>query len=208
MASSHLAEDLQDIVYAAAELCNARFSKAFVSRTETHTSQLALPEFVILFKESWNFVLFCEVMCKRMIVGLRGVLVSQSKAFLASFHRKSVERSAKVVEEEQWTPAEIPSETQAIVNRIVEGAMADPKELILVEKGCTEPNGDANNANTNGHSALAKTLNVEDHTYHAVGACLKCLDMLQDYLKIVINITLLTTDAMGRIIEFLKVSDL
>lgn len=205
-----LSEDLQDLVYASAELCNTRFSKALVARNDAHASNLSLPEFVVLFKESWAFVLSCEVMCKRMIVGLRGVLVGQSKAFLANFHRKSIERSSRVVEEEQWTPAEIPRQSQAVVDRIVEGAMADPKELII---GIGDPSSAelsrGHTAASGGEAAetsLSKTLNVEDHTYHAVGACLSCLDMLQDYLKIVINITLLTTDCMSRIVEFLKVS--
>jgi len=58
------------------ELANVRASVAISARSEQHTS-LSLPDFLDLFNHSWDFVLKCEVICRRMIVGLRGVAVSQ-----------------------------------------------------------------------------------------------------------------------------------
>ena len=58
------------------ELANVQASTAINARSEQHTS-LPLPDFLDLFNCSWNFVLKCEVICRRMIVGLRGVIVSQ-----------------------------------------------------------------------------------------------------------------------------------
>lgn len=58
------------------ELANVRASTAISVRLEEHTS-LPLPDFLELFNHSWSFVLKCEVICRRMIVGLRGVIVSQ-----------------------------------------------------------------------------------------------------------------------------------
>lgn len=199
--SSTLSEDLQDLVYAAADAANGRFSRVMSARADIHTS-LSLDEFIVLFKESWAFALTCEIMCKRMIVGLRGTLVSQSKAFLSSFHRKSVETSARLIENEHWAPAEVPSQIQHTVNLMVEGAVADPKALI-VDTDSADTSREAEKVATSG---LTKTLDIEGRDYHAVSACLRCLETLQDYLKIVINITLLTTETMGRIVEFLKVS--
>ena len=45
-------------------------------RAEQHV-KLELREFLEVFNECWSFVVRCEVTCKRMIVGLRGVVVSQ-----------------------------------------------------------------------------------------------------------------------------------
>lgn len=69
-------EELADILSSMTELANVQASTAISARAEQHTS-LPLPEFLDLFNYSWNFVLKCEVICRRMIVGLRGVIVSQ-----------------------------------------------------------------------------------------------------------------------------------
>ena len=71
-----LQEELTDILSSAAELANLHASKVFNDRAEQHTS-LDLPSFCELFNESWNFVVKSEVICRRMIVGLRGIIVSQ-----------------------------------------------------------------------------------------------------------------------------------
>lgn len=69
-------EELADVLSSVTELANVRASTAISARAEQHTS-LPLPEFLDLFNHSWNFVLKCEIICHRMIVGLRGVIVSQ-----------------------------------------------------------------------------------------------------------------------------------
>lgn len=75
-----LQEELSDILSAAADLSNKFVAKVIGYRSEQH-AQLDLPSFLEFFHESWNFVVKCEVMCRRMIVGLRGTILSQvSKA--------------------------------------------------------------------------------------------------------------------------------
>jgi vacuolar protein sorting-associated protein 54 len=71
-----LLEDLSDILSSATELGNARMGKVVLTRSEQHTG-LELLDFMTFFQESWDFVVRCEVICRRMIVGLRGVIVSQ-----------------------------------------------------------------------------------------------------------------------------------
>jgi vacuolar protein sorting-associated protein 54 len=67
---------LPEVLPAATELANTRLSKVVVVRSEQHAS-LALSEFLVLFNEGWAFVVKCEIMARKMIVGLRGVMVSQ-----------------------------------------------------------------------------------------------------------------------------------
>ena len=45
-------------------------------RADQHAT-LELADFLVFFNESWGFVVKCEIICRRMIVGLRGVVVSQ-----------------------------------------------------------------------------------------------------------------------------------
>lgn len=53
---------------------------------------------------------------------------------------------------------------------------------------------------------MSKSLNVEDKSFFVVKATAETLVLLGDYLKIVINLELVVTDVMSRIIEYLKVS--
>lgn len=65
-----------DVLPAAAELANSRLSKVVMVRSDQHAS-LSLREFLVVFNEGWSFIIKCEVMARKMIVGLRGVMMSQ-----------------------------------------------------------------------------------------------------------------------------------
>ena len=45
-------------------------------RADQHAT-LELADCLVFFNESWGFVVKCEIVCRRMIVSLRGVVVSQ-----------------------------------------------------------------------------------------------------------------------------------
>jgi vacuolar protein sorting-associated protein 54 len=102
-----------------------------------------------------------------------------------------------MVEVEQWTPADVGSATQAVVDDIISGAVRDPSTFMLNDSkvapaAATKP-------------TTAKHLVIEERNYFAVAACLKALETLADYIRVVLNLPLLATDAMSRIIEFAKV---
>ncbi|KZT09727.1 Vps54-domain-containing protein [Laetiporus sulphureus 93-53] len=50
----------------------------------------------------------------------------------------------------------------------------------------------------------SKHLHIEDRSYYAVSATLEVLVLLADYLKIMMNLEMLTTETMSRVIELLK----
>lgn len=74
-----LQEELSGILSSAAELAHTRASKVVALRAEQHAA-LDLPSFCSLFNESWTFVIESEKICRRMIVGLRGTVISQVSA--------------------------------------------------------------------------------------------------------------------------------
>ncbi len=126
----------------------------------------------------------------------------QARAFLVSYHAIRLTKSAKQVEDEQWTQIDIPKSTQHVVNLIIHSATSDPDE-------CRIPPAPASTTkNGNSESPLTKVLSIEDRTFYVVKATADTLELLGDYLKIVINLELVVTDVMSRIIEFLKVCSL
>ncbi|KIM71978.1 hypothetical protein PILCRDRAFT_82306, partial [Piloderma croceum F 1598] len=218
-----LQEDLSDVLASAAELSNTRAAKVVGYRSEQHAS-LDLGSFLVFFNESWRFVVGCEVICRRMIVGLRGAVVSQAKVFLQTFHQARISQSAKLVEDELWNPAEVTLALQRIADVLVDSAVRDSSDLILSSGSPSSPtptpapvpappptNGmlspppssSGNRTKTNGSSA-SKHIRIEDRTYFTVSATADVLGLLMDYLKVIVNLSMLTTDTMSRVIEFLK----
>lgn len=127
----------------------------------------------------------------------------QAKSFLQHFHQTHITASAKQIESEQWSPADVPASVQAIVQNVLESAVKNPPAFELAKSG------DLNSVSgprSNQTASPSKMLSIEDKSYYAVSASLRSLEALEEYLKIVINLPLLTTDTMGKIVEFLKVS--
>ncbi|KAG8972344.1 hypothetical protein FRB90_010252, partial [Tulasnella sp. 427] len=71
-----------------------------------------------------------------------------------------------------------------------------PQAIIGVPNGGSE--------STKVDRPTAKLLKIEERTYFVVAATMEVLELLVDYLKVIVNMPLLTTDAMSRIIEYLK----
>ncbi|KAA1469206.1 Vps54-domain-containing protein [Dentipellis sp. KUC8613] len=237
-------DTLFDVLASSAEQANILSSKVMSARAEQH-AKLELQEFVELFNESWSFVVRCEVICRRMIVGLRGVVIGQAKSFLQTFHQSRISQSAKLVEDEQWSQAEVSPSLQHIANLLVDAAVHDPHEFILkvpppvaapppsplptqstlmppgspssrpgsprspslrpVSPRPTSPRPISPRPQSNGQSGSpTKHLRIEDRSYFIVSATSEALILVTDYLKVIVNLSLLTTDTMSRIIEFLK----
>ena len=202
---------LSEVVVASAEQAHSLCARLLSLRATTHAA-LELPPFLIVFQLCWGFVLASEQLCRKMIVGLRGTILGQAKGFLATFHRRRIERAAKAVEEETWAQADVGAKIQAQIRHIVSSAVEDPADFVVTGSH-SQLNGDSDELSKESRVAEAdadaavessKTLDIEDRQYFVVDASLEVLALLVDYLKVVINLPLLTTEAMARVVEFLK----
>ncbi|KAF8211922.1 Vps54-like protein-domain-containing protein [Mycena galopus ATCC 62051] len=238
-----LQDELADILSSAAELSNTQAAKLVILRAEQH-AVLNLSEFFTFFNDSWSFVVKCEVICRKMIVGLRGVVISQSKTFLQTFHQARLTQSASLVENEQWEQIDATPAIQHVADVLVDSAVRDVPELLVANDASaavpasssssgsipsisslpslpsslsTASSADTINGipaspsapavkRTNGMSAAkAKIrLRIEERTFSAVSATSEVLSLLLDYLRVIVNLSMLTTDTMSRAIEFLK----
>ncbi|KAF7338068.1 Vps54 domain-containing protein [Mycena venus] len=235
-----LQDEFSDILSSAAELSNTQAAKLIILRSEQH-AVLSLSDFFTFFNDSWSFVVKCEVICRKMIVGLRGVVISQSKTFLQTFHQARLTQSASLVENEQWEQIDATPAIQHIADVLVDAAVRDVPELLVANGGAsptvpaslpsatslpslsssasltTASSTDTINGippspsapavkRTNGTATKnAKIrLRIEERTFSAVSATTEVLSLLLDYLRVIVNLSMLTTDTMSRVIEFLK----
>ncbi|CDS01356.1 hypothetical protein [Sporisorium scitamineum] len=208
---TNLPGKLSEVVVASTEQAHSLCARLLSLRATTHAA-LELPPFLVVFQLCWGFVLSSEQLCRKMIVGLRGTILGQAKGFLANFHRRRIERAAKAVEEETWAQADVGVQIQAQIRQIVSSAVEDPADFV-VTGGNSQLDGDSSEqvkaigdveSDQDAASPSTKTLDIEDRQYFVVDASLDVLALLIDYLKVIINLPLLTTEAMARIVEFLK----
>lgn len=210
-----LQEELSDIVSSAADLSNKLTAKIISYRAEQH-AQLDLPSFLHFFNESWGFVVKCEIICRRVIIGLRGIILSQAKLFLQTFHQSRINQSAKLVEDEQWNPMEVSPAVQHLADVLVDSAVRDSPELVIKGNNSTgsspsrydhlqSPTSlNSGNGDSMRTAATSKCIRIEDRPYFCVSATGAVLGLVVDYIKLVVNLSMINTEAMGRVIEFLK----
>ncbi|KAJ6502286.1 vacuolar protein sorting-associated protein 54 [Mycena sanguinolenta] len=235
-----LQDEFSDILSSAAELSNTQAAKLVILRAEQHAA-LSLSEFFTFFNDSWSFVVKCEVICRKMIVGLRGVVISQSKTFLQAFHQARLTQSAALVENEQWEQIDATPVIQHVADVLVDSAVRDVPELMVAAPTvpvsssassissvpsisslpslssssslATASSTDTINLpptatkRTNGTSQTKNAkirLRIEERTFSAVSATTEVLSLLLEYLRVIVNLSMLTTDTMSRVIEFLK----
>ena len=84
------------------------------------------------------------------------------------------------------------------------GKSAIAKSFSNVFSKLSSTNGSAAVAAATSSTTSSKHLRIEDRTYYVVLATSEVLTLLLDYLRVVVNLSMLTTDAMSRVIEFLK----
>jgi len=136
---------------------------------------------------------------------------------------EKVRQLVTVIENEQWTPAEVPIDFQNIVNLIIRASTegldefrdnfsGDPYEQSPLSPTYPAPRNvirdgtGPNDVATEANYASKKSLSVENNKFFVVGSTLVLLKTLGDCLRCMVNIPNLTQEVMNKIVEILNVS--
>lgn len=202
--SPSLPNTLTSIITEACSATHILASRFLSLRSLTHTV-LPLRQFLGVFHLAWTFILESEGICGRMIVGLRGVVLNQAKAWLGNFHKVRIEKAAKAVEEEQWGQADVLPRQQSEIALIIDSATSDPPRFVIGKETIQdETSTEKVTSESKDSEPKTKSVTIEDKQFFVVSASLDVLDMLVEYLQVIINLPLLSTEIMGRVVEFLK----
>ncbi|KAJ1309562.1 hypothetical protein OPQ81_006335 [Rhizoctonia solani] len=193
-----LSDECSAVVFAAAELASVCCAKLLNARSEQNVG-LPWPDFLQLYNEASSFNIECEILCRTMIIALRGAANSQAKAYLSAFHSQRISESAKLVEEETWSAVDVPLKYQRLVAALIEAAVSNPPEILVQTP---QPATESEEKPDSGPNP--KHVIIEDQQFYVVGATLQAIRLIIDYLSIIANLPLLTIDVMPKIIEFLK----
>ncbi|KAJ9108830.1 hypothetical protein QFC21_000150 [Naganishia friedmannii] len=194
---------IETVLHSGVDLANARASKILLTRTERH-AELPLSDFVHVYQGAWQFILWSEAIVGCVVGSLRGVAASQARLFLVKYHSARLQESAKLVEEEQWIQVDVPADAQRAVDLLVGSAMSDPTEYKMDQSSVAANNHEKPDGQEVSISTTAKTLMIEDQSFNVVSATLRSVVLLQDYAKVVVNLDVIVSDVMNRIVEYLK----
>ena len=110
------------------------------------------------------------------------------------------------MENEVWAQVEVPPSAQHWADLLVSSAVSDPPEFLLLHALPVPPGAVPTDSDVSPSppAKSAKQLGIEGRPYFVVSATLKVVEILLDYLRVISNLSLLTTDTMSRTIEYLK----
>lgn len=108
---------------------------------------------------------------------------------------------------------DVPPVVQHAADVVVDSAVRDSPDLVIGGKPLssvppsrsTDGKATPTLSKKNGSAApIAKYIHIEERPYFCVSATGAVLGLLLEYLKLVVNLPMLNTDTMSRVIEFLK----
>lgn len=161
-------------------------------------AELPLNEYLEFDHMVWKLIRETEVegsSSNSALFVLPAAASNQLQEFLELFHANYTTQSAKLVEMEVWSQAEVTPLVQKVINLIIKSAVEDIPELLHSTSITTE--GDIKNESQ---------INIEGLKFFTVEALNKVLLLLIDYLRIMLQVPNSATEIMTRIIEVLKVS--
>ncbi|KAI8870291.1 Vps54-domain-containing protein [Ramicandelaber brevisporus] len=193
-----------------------RASKLLQHRSDQN-SKLSLSEFYKLFALSWAFVTNAEHLNGgRTCYSLRGTITVQSRAFLGNFHTIRLNKLVGIVEMDDWSQTTVPSEFQKSVDKIVQAAGISLFNIQSNTAATTNSNTNINNNNSNSDDVVSisdnssvnndsnDTLEINNQRYPMVRSCLMFITTIVEYLQVAVNIPLLASDILHRLVEIIK----
>ncbi|KAI9350856.1 Vps54-like protein-domain-containing protein [Obelidium mucronatum] len=215
---TQLISESNEVLLAISEAANARCAKLLAVRSDQN-AKLSPKDFYRLLGATREFIAASEYLCGYHCINLKGALLSQAKSFLNHFHDERTKQISIVVENEQWSRAEVPIDFQLMSEEItVAGALAIEKMKTAAQ---SENEDDLNDSDlaalviAHKQAAAAasedelvtsgRVLKVANETYSVAGCVLLLTKMLTEYLQSVDNIPSLATEILNKTLDLLKV---
>lgn len=194
-----------EVVYAICEEAEQRVARMLRARSEQN-ARIAVGDFATLFSTCIGFVGTVETIAGRQCYGLRPTVLAQAKQFLDTFHSNRLSSLALLLENEDWTQAQVVSEFQQIATQL-----CMPPTPPVPEGGTLHPL-DPSSPSSPSHPLVdarvdtgqADTITVDGEQYNVVNTTLMLLKILQDYITCMASLPALSADIVHRVIELLQ----
>ncbi|KAJ1921515.1 hypothetical protein H4219_000552 [Mycoemilia scoparia] len=196
--------ELSNAIDAFANISQSHCTKILSYRADQNTN-LGLPAFIQVFSLVWDFIQQLKTSNAKMSYGLKSLLTSQGKAFLNNFHSQKTRQLCLLIENEQWSQAEVPVDFQSMVNEIT-GKEIDKESLpMLASKNDEKQVAELVTEKADQPHQQGSLLYVGDKSFPMVGCSLMLIKMIVEYIECSLFIKTITMDVVQRLIDVLKV---
>nr|GEW69056.1 vacuolar protein sorting-associated protein 54 [Tanacetum cinerariifolium] len=192
-----------EAVFAACDTAHGRWAKLLGVRALLHP-RLRLQEFLHIYNVSQEFVTATEKIGGRLGYSIRGILQSQTKAFVDFQHESRMTKLRAVLDQETWVEVDVPNEFQTIVDTLFS------LESLVVDDSDDHPESTANSYNDVVSSSVEHPSQSADGIVDTTGQVLgtTCvlilLKMLSEYIDMNTVLPALSSEVIHRVLEMLK----
>eukprot|EP01133_Synstelium_polycarpum_P002290 gene2290-2597_t len=193
-----------NILYAVNETMQEKIASLVKARSEAN-ARLALPDFVVLNQHINSFIDFSErvlVQTKKKVTPLRSIQLSQSKQFLDTLHKNRISSLTLLLENEEWTPVQVVSEFQTIVNHLVDVSLAQvspvlgPEATNSLDNTVVVPPSEQ-------QIGISDDILISGEKFKVGNTSLMLLKFLNDYINCIEKLPSLIIDSIPKLIELL-----
>ena len=183
--------DNENVAIRLCETAHKELAKVIQLRSEQHI-RVQLPDFVLIAQFIQSFMEDTEKYSQRQSMELRGVWATQERAYIKNFHNSRVSTIALILDNEEWTQAEVAQEFQNLAHSLFHPESSE-EGAVNVPKPATTSTG------------IYFILQVDGDEYCVVNSALMLLKMLSEYLECALAMPELVHDVVNSIVEILKV---
>lgn len=205
---------------AAADLAQRSITQLINLRKEAN-SKTPLQKMKVMWECSLRFVLLVEDISGSTAYIVRQCLLSQTKMFFDYMHESCKGKLVNALDNERWVQCDVTPERQTDISKLVSGQAFIPSSKVLStnSNGTSHSTSDSNvfsspqpstagGAMSSGKRTKdSKPVHISGTDYKVVWSVLLLVETVLNYLDVAFNFQPVTADAIGKIVELLRLFD-
>eukprot|EP00744_Colponema_vietnamica_P010800 GILI01015224.1.p1 GENE.GILI01015224.1~~GILI01015224.1.p1 ORF type:complete len:745 (+),score=193.26 GILI01015224.1:290-2236(+) len=184
--------DSRQLTQSLCDLLHRWLVRIFHTRMQLHV-KLPLPVFTNLFNYTLQIIEKCESHVGASCFPLRSELLVQSKAMIEEFHNTKIEALVKLMDQDNWSHAEVPSEFQQLVDALFQTASFNLQPTEAFRNGASSSAG-----------ANSKELFVSGENFKVASCALHFLKVVVEYMQLAEQLPSLSIDVLLKLVGLIN----
>ncbi|KAK6352491.1 hypothetical protein TWF730_009316 [Orbilia blumenaviensis] len=196
--------DISELINAAIDAAQIQMVKVLKVRNE-QTARLPLGDFLRYFMLNKLFSAECEGLSGKITTNLQGVIGSQIKEFITTFHSESITNLATTIEKDQWEAKDFKPSAKASLERVLDAATKDSEIWLAWGRVYEDPPvQDESAGDEQLPTGKIRTATIDEQRFILPESGLVVLRLLEGYECLMTMIPVSVADVATSLVEFLK----
>ncbi|RVD87987.1 uncharacterized protein DFL_002187 [Arthrobotrys flagrans] len=195
--------DISELINAAIDAAQIQMVKVLKVRND-QTARLPLGDFLRYFMLNKLFSAECEGLSGKITTNLQGVIGSQIKDFITTFHSESITQLATTIEKDQWEAKDFKPSAKASLERVLDAATKDAEIWLAWGRVYEDPPVQEENVDDQLTTGKIRTAMIDEQRFILPESGLVVLRLLEGYECLMAMIPVSVADVAMSLVEFLK----